>query len=162
MANLVGAQATMEQLLYLLRDAVIALDRAKMDRLEARKAVDRQYGPMVDAAEERVRILTQNLGNQTANFLEALLPKGSKTLKLNSGSIQLRELPESIEIIDEAALFESLKKHHAFSRCVEVVLRPNLNAIKKLRFFHKLRGVRKVGGTSTIVRLDGVSQPIRL
>lgn len=162
MANLVGAQATMEQLLYLLRDAVIALDRAKMDRLEARKAVDRQYDPIVEAAEERVRVLTQSLRNQTANFLESLLPKGSKTLRLTGGSIQLRELPESVEIIDEAALFDSLKKHHAFSRCVEIVLKPNLNAIKKLRFFNKLRGVRKVGGTSTIVRLDGVDQPIRL
>lgn len=162
MENLANAKATMEQLLYLLKDAVTALDRARMDRLEARKAVDQQYGPMVDAAEQRVQAVTQSLRNQTANFLESLLPKGSKTLRLTGGSIQLRELPESVEIIDEAALFDSLKKHHAFSRCVEIVLKPNLNAIKKLRFFNKLRGVRKVGGTSTIVRLDGVDQPIRL
>lgn len=162
MANLVGAKATMEQLLQLLKEAVIALDRAKMARQEAREAVDRQYGPVIEAAEARVLAVTQSLKNQTTNFLEALLPKGSKTLKLNGGSIQLRQLPESIEVTNKEELFASLKAHHAFRRCVRLVPSLDLNAIKRLPFFDKIRGVRKVGGTSTIVNVDGIEQPIRL
>lgn len=162
MANLAAVRTSMQQLLQQLREAVLMRDQAVLARREAHEAVDRKHGPIVEVAEARLRVAKQELRDQVAAFLEALLPEGSRTLKLNGGSIQLRELPESIEIIDEAELFASLKKHHAFSRCVEIVLKPNLNAIKKLRFFNKLRGVRKVGGTSTIVRLDGVDQPIRL
>ncbi len=136
----------------------IADKRRRANRLQGElnkkvASLQEDYGKRIETHKDaEKKLIDALLSAALPNFAQLVSP-GTRTIKLRSGEVALRDNPGAIEVTDEAAAINYLRRRGLLGRYTRVKRTLDKTALKKnLKLLLRLPGVTFTKGTSVVLR----------